>query len=778
MNLLRKSPCFAALLLVVSTLVFGATSCKSADRMLRISPLMGESTRERVNLWPLAYHDRGATSILWPIFDIDQNGFALRPLVAKEGTSTSVLFPLAAYDSRTKTGWLVPAYKFENNFGLFPIANFGSASWILPFWWNKGPTGQIENGGLFPLALFGDFNYVGPVWWASEKDSFGVFPLFAAGELNHFGPIWWDSEPRGESSAGLFPLAWYGNEGKRFGLLPFYSHTLTDDSARRWYLMGLGHSYRKPDLKESWLFPLYYLRKTPKEEDRALFPFFWKRTRGDDSHVFTLLGDRSVDPNGSGLNLYPFWWSNENEAEERAMRMLLPLFYYEREGDSRTLLSPLGGYGWTGSGDSRYVNLLGPLYHQSQSLDGTEERTAFLWPLFERHRTPEVTTTRALPFWSHRETPEFSESFYALGLGHHRESEEGSASRLWPFYSHYDTYNEPDVLYALTLYGARDHGDLTRRWLFPFYLSTTTEDSTDLDYLVGLGNYRRSPEGKSWRFWPFVSKSEGFAQPDPLHHLTLVGSAKWEGGESHHFGGPFLYIKEKIETELEERESTGLLTFFWKERHKLRGLHIPSSTGASQENRTKLRSSSLVLDIFVNRDETFHVWKDDVLTREEARLLATFSPSYEGPDVVPESKAKARAVLEERGVAVKGSDDEALLQALSEFTEANSEVVEREQIRIPLLYGYKRTNEQKEWYGPLWLVNSYSDETVSKTNVLYYGYRSKTEGTKTTRDIFPFITWDSDEEETDVSFLWRFFRYHRKGEERGGHILFIPWGDQ
>jgi hypothetical protein len=47
----------------------------------------------------------------------------------------------------------------------------------------------------------------------------------------------------------------------------------------------------------------------------------------------------------------------------------------------------------------------------------------------------------------------------------------------------------------------------------------------------------------------------------------------------------------------------------------------------------------------------------------------------------------------------------------------------------------------------------------------------------TSRDIFPFISWDTEANATRFSFLWRVLRYERDGARRGGHVLFVPWGD-
>ena len=72
-----------------------------------------------------------------------------------------------------------------------------------------------------------------------------------------------------------------------------------------------------------------------------------------------------------------------------------------------------------------------------------------------------------------------------------------------------------------------------------------------------------------------------------------------------------------------------------------------------------------------------------------------------------------------------------------------------------------------------------SETTPSRSSfrLLYYLYRSETEAGRTQRDIFPFVTWDTGPDEVKVSFLWRLFRYERRGDRSGGNILFVPWGD-
>jgi hypothetical protein len=84
-------------LLLILSLVVLLGACASTERMMRITPFSTEevSDPDRINLWPLYYKSGDRTSVLWPIFDVDEQGFALRPLVALEEDSVSVLGPLA-----------------------------------------------------------------------------------------------------------------------------------------------------------------------------------------------------------------------------------------------------------------------------------------------------------------------------------------------------------------------------------------------------------------------------------------------------------------------------------------------------------------------------------------------------------------------------------------------------------------------------------------------------------------------------------------------------------
>jgi len=72
------------------------------------------------------------------------------------------------------------------------------------------------------------------------------------------------------------------------------------------------------------------------------------------------------------------------------------------------------------------------------------------------------------------------------------------------------------------------------------------------------------------------------------------------------------------------------------------------------------------------------------------------------------------------------------------------------------------------------LVDISEDEEKSKVNLLLYSHEKTEKHVR--RDIFPFITWDSGENESGFSFLWRVFETHNRNGKKGGHIFFIPYG--
>ena len=797
--MLSTGPWLRALALAFAAL----TAACSSDRWIRISPLSGESSPDRINLWPFFYSDGGATSVLWPFFDVDQEGFAARPFFATEDGTWSVLYPLSHFEG--DQGWFFPFFQTEFYTGAFPIAHFGALSYIGPYWWRPeagdrglfplaylsdglnyvGPAWWIKgggtelDGGLFPIATFGSFNHVGTLWWLNGSPGWGLFPLFGIGRTKHVGPVWWSRDDQGSLSGGLFPLLHSDPASHDFAFHPFYAKFEDREgrSVSRSILLGLGHSSRTPRSEVDWLLPLYYSRtaRDSREHDRVVVPLFWTRARGSTESTFTLLGHRISDSRGTKQAIYPLWWSRTRTgAGESSWQTLFPFFHSSRSGTARHVITPLGGWGWDADG-TEYLNVLGPLFHHSRNTDGSRRRTAFLWPLYDRLEDGDMTRTSSIPFFSTTRSDQGQTGWYALGLGHHAKRGEERAHRFWPLYSHSEQA-APDTLYDLTLYQSRRVGDRSSTQLFPFFASRRTAGSHEVDVLLGLGNYRRSGTTKSWTAWPFASRAEGAEHPGLAYDWTLVGSSQWDSGHRFHIGGPLLYSSETRSDPERTARRRRVLLLYTSEWEELSSDSLPHSDHLHPINRVSHRKQSFLFDAFVNQSESFRVWRTPITRQETESVRAALA--QDRPDLSSLELARlerARDLFARNGADV-GPEREDLRHAAENFVTEESELRHRRRLRVPLLYSYERTDDEVRQSGPLWLFQSKSEPGSSKFSLLYYLYRSETRAGHTRRDIFPFITADTSAEHTKFTFLWRLLHYERHGDRRGGHILFIPWG--
>ena len=85
------------------------TGCVSGDRLARNTPFASGSNsfyRDGVNLFPLYYQEGVNRSILFPLIDIDDRGFAVRPFYHKDNDEHGILWPLAAFNKTE--GWVGP----------------------------------------------------------------------------------------------------------------------------------------------------------------------------------------------------------------------------------------------------------------------------------------------------------------------------------------------------------------------------------------------------------------------------------------------------------------------------------------------------------------------------------------------------------------------------------------------------------------------------------------------------------------------------------------------
>ncbi|MGH7151490.1 MAG: hypothetical protein ACREIU_12370, partial [Planctomycetota bacterium] len=459
-----------------------------------------------------------------------------------------------------------------------------------------------------------------------------------------------------------------------------------------------------------------------------------------------------------------------------AFRMLVPFFYYKEEGTRRTVLTPLGGRGWDASGERAFVNVLGPLFHLSETESGRDRTISFLWPLVEHERRGEEVSTRVVPFYGSTTSPKESESWFAAGLGGLHSGATGSSWRLSPFASASSEKESPGLLYDWTLFRTHGFGERRETRLFPLYQGRREPGLVEDVALLGLARRRVDEQGSDWHLWPVASWSSGHETVAPLAYFTLFGHHSSAERSRIDVATPLVFSLER--TTSGSDVSARLLLLFGYTAHERGEVEVPTEEPDADWNLLRRRRLDFCFGLAKDDTREFRVWKEGAVTPEEIDRLQPWSARF---DKVPFRAGErhpdiARDLLAKRGIAVPAGGAEAVKDSVREFVRANTETRTKRHVRLPLLYSYLSEGEESAWSALLGLVGAERKKGRSRFSVLYSFYRTETEGDRTTRDLFPFLTWDTGPEEKRVSFLWRVFRYERVGAKTRGHVLFIPWG--
>jgi hypothetical protein len=636
-------------------------SCASSRRMMRVSPFGGDEgglpDADRVNLWPGLYHTGEQTSVAWPIVDIDGEGFAVRPLINKDGDDWSILFPLSAWNPKEEAGWVLTGYWFDDEFGIFPLFHRGE-----------------------------DFDYIGPFW--KSEDSKGVFPLFSTGEFNHVAMVYWVRDDDGAVyKRGLFPLY------KRSDYAEGVTHSA---------LLDLIHFESNKRGHENWIIPFWLDRQQDEHHSRAILPFFWREVDREGWHNFTLLGDWYEEGDRRGRNLYPLWFSDENGDDRN--RLLLPLYYYQKEGARKHLITPLFGRGWHENGETFMTNIAGPLYHHVA--EGDERYTAFIWPLFQHEVDADYSRTTVLPV--------------------------------------FDLEREPERSIA--------------------------------DILL-LGQIRKEPEGDSKLLWPLLSLSERNRGLPWRYKLTLAGAMGDETDSTHHLAGPFGFSLTKSKDDNGQSWKSNFLLLMGAGKASYQKDPIPHAPG---EWQSCIARSHLRLFAYSSTREHFQVWKEDgELSEDELKLLSAWSqrwdsnPKRSGRDI-----PRSLEILKKVGISDVEPNAVSIKAAVRKYAESASEERQTLRVNLPMLFTYRQSGSGTEWDALFSAANYQREKERTRLSILRYLFHRQRQGEQVTRDIFPFIKWDSSPDSAHYAFLWRLASYSRDGDARSGHLFFVPWGKQ
>jgi len=458
---------------------------------------------DRVNLWPALYYRKPALSVLWPLAELTEDHFAVRPLMSVYGLDDearvyNVLWPIARIDKQTGANRVFPVFWDEDSCSVFPLYRHegdpfgarGGSSTMIPLWCHRSDSGGYNTHVLWPFIHL--------------KDRDGV---------------------RG---ARVWPLA--GSYRKR-------------DGAYRFFAWPLGHQWSAGSGREFGcaLLPLFF---HARDEERTTFfslPYSWGEAR--DGSCWALVPPlfyRSADADCSKL-LTPLYSRGTSKSGEEGWSLLLPL-YYSRHSRERDLFATLvggvrktpaelswmvlpllaGGRNGQGQGDLWFG---GPLAHVGWDRDS---RSHHVFPLYYRSVGKDGSVLFSLPWSSGR-------------------AADGSAWQLIPplFYHAEDRASSKTIT---PLYSRGEDRNAGMQWdtFFPLYYRSQSESETVFATL--FGGSRTDAEGRKWLIYPLLSGGSRGAGGGEVWLLSPFFHAQWSPKATTHHLLPFYYWNGREKT--------------------------------------------------------------------------------------------------------------------------------------------------------------------------------------------------------------------------------------
>ncbi len=425
--MLKMRPDFLLIFTLLSVLSLGFLGSGCQQKMLKATPFLFGShpqaigdSEDRVNLWPLVYHRDPATSILWPIGEMTDEGWALRPLYAQYAGKYDILWPFIHLEPENGSGYVFPLIYWGDDYFLFlPLLGWGGdkydGGYFSPFLaqtWNPN-----EYQVILPLLM---------TWWGKDGDE----------KSNFFTPLYGRSVgPNYDRSISLPLLTMWATEGEgnSYFVNPLFSkfnypeedHTSFPALLTFWGNEGEDQNY--------FISPLFSRVEDRDEDFNLLTPLLtvWGKEEGDGSFFFTPLYYQKREKDGTKFDVLPLFlsWNHRNQSKDLS---------------STHLLFSLFGYSHRPSVKERHFF---PFYfHKNVDRNGsTAGSYFFLNPFYGKIEHSEDHQTHFLPFMlsavnDYEDQGSFWHLFLSTIAWGSFENVEGETverlSRLFPLYSY------------------------------------------------------------------------------------------------------------------------------------------------------------------------------------------------------------------------------------------------------------------------------------------------------------------------------------------------------
>ncbi|MBR2720257.1 MAG: hypothetical protein IKB74_02880 [Lentisphaeria bacterium] len=678
-----------------------------------------------VNIWPFFFRSNAYWTILWPFIDKDAYGFAIRPLYNHEGDDYSILFPLCAWNTAGKHGWVTLFGWNDEGFGFVPL------TWQ----WKSG-----KRGGAYYTPLF-IYKY--------DKSALEYVPL-----ENYAASTWRCDDLFWEFCGFIYDRTISATRTKEWAWL--YDEKYASERSRNLWNYHFDGKKRYPQTKYDFeLFRKEIFGKLPREVSKTVgFAPLWLGTfgsNGDYANRFFLIAGNSKSEIGSTFDIagpilaqyelerYLSYRSSTEKEETFTSWALMShfetVYRYENTPERRCfdkLFSLINAYDFDFSRNKPEIEdtlkKLDPALKLPATVVDDATCSRFLLELYKKYTFPTYKeySGMVLPLFNYKIKKDYSRGAVIPLLTWWKKSSNYShfsSLPLMTFISREKSEESTVIFSPLTYYAKMHHLDREDYPVYPASCQRVAEyDCAELnDRYAALGLFYRG------RFGFNVAKAG-------------VDSTSVE------------YL-----------------------RKKLNSMHRRCSE--LKYTRERLAKKRLNNDRWQTRTEIERLKKlicYEELKIEEKKLA-------ENTEKFQKEVDNAFALAGKIGLKVENKSDltdrdkAALLRKklVADF----SELRYYEDIGNGLFFRKEKNhNGDHNWHFCHILAGGEKQGDKESMHILHLLYRYRQEGKRSEMICFPFISSVKDGEDSRVSFLWRVFSLSKKNGKTGGHIFFIPFG--
>ena len=383
--------------------------------------------------------------------------------------STRVVFPIFWHFRDAESGSTASL--------LFPIffrrsGPRDTTTMVLPFYW-RSFTGGGWNAGVFPIAYFGDnagrgHGVVFPLFWrfsTETKATTVLVPLFYR-----------QRDPRG-TATGVLPLLFFTgrHDADSYAIqFPLFFHFANERAGSSTTVTPVGYVHQDRDGWSGGLgpfVPLVWFRSGRERSHFAVVPLFWHFTDAKAESSTTIVGPYWHRRRGGEVTdaLFPLIHYRRGArpgGSDETSFTFFPLVHYRRDAAVTAFVTPVGGLI---RGPNRQGGFVGPFiwYHDA---DTSARWLPFLYADVTRQATGE-RTRQIGPFFAIDGPGRSSRVLFPL-FGRYTDEHERDTWVLPTFFRlRRDNGDRVDTL--LPLYWHSQFGDRTTTVVGPFYDRTT-----------------------------------------------------------------------------------------------------------------------------------------------------------------------------------------------------------------------------------------------------------------------------------------------------------------